>query len=85
MDKLVSFSIKDEGGTQEQVKFEPFSDTDGLPFPLFLPFIWRLFLCGLLGVSLVLGIFFRFVIMAYLESPSSKVNFVSRQNYLTVV
>ena len=85
MDKLVFFSFKDDGGTQEQVEFEPFSDTDGLPFPLYLPFMWRLFLCGLLGVSLVLGIFFRFVIMAYLKSPSSKVNFDSRQNYLTVV
>ena len=55
------------------VRFVPFLDEEGLPFPLYLPLQWRMVLAIILMIILLFGFKLRFVILTYLRSPVSNI------------
>ena len=59
--------------------FTQFPDEDGLPFPLYLPLHWKLFISSLLLISLVVGLQLRLIIFSFLRSPESNLGPI---NYL---
>ena len=59
--------------------FHTFTDAEGLPFPLYLPFEWKLCLAVSLVICLLVGFRLRWVILSYLNSPESNMGPI---NYL---
>jgi hypothetical protein len=52
-------------------KFHPFDNAIGLPFPIFLPFGWKLFMSVSLLLTLFFGIKLRLIIFKYLAAPAT--------------
>ena len=59
--------------------FTPFTEEDGLPFPLYLPFPMKLAISVSLLFSVLVGLKFRLIIFSYLRSPE---NALGPINYL---
>jgi hypothetical protein len=61
------------------VNFTQLSDTEGLPFPLYLHFVWKLILSISLLVVLIQGTRLRAIIVSCILSPETKIGSI---NYL---
>jgi hypothetical protein len=61
------------------VNFDMLDDSNGLPFPLSLPMIWKLILSSTLLLILLQGTRMRFGIICYINSPESALGAI---NYL---
>ena len=57
---------------EDIITFEPFDQTVGLPFPLYLDPIWKFLLATTLLITLVQGTRLRVIIMSYFKSPETK-------------
>ena len=62
-----------------QINFSPFSDQDGLPFPLYLHPIWKIIFSLTLLFTLIEGTRLRKIIIDFISSPESKLGPI---NYL---
>lgn len=56
----------------ETIHFYPLEDKLSLPFPLYYPYGWSVFISAILFLTLVFGLKLRAIIFAYLLSPESK-------------
>ena len=55
----------------ELIIYNPFSDFDSLPFPLYLPSHWKYVLTILQVIALAVGLRLRLIIFKFLKSPES--------------
>jgi hypothetical protein len=53
------------------ITFHPPDNAIGLPFPIYLPIGWKLFICVSLILTLFFGIKYRLVIFKYLAAPAT--------------
>jgi hypothetical protein len=66
MDKLIFCFVENK-----TLAFTPFTQEYGLPFPLYLPFQWKLAISVSLLFSVLMGLKFRLIIFSYLRSPEN--------------
>lgn len=73
-DKAVTFS--DSNGSL--IVFEAFTEEEGLPFPLYLNFGWRILISLVLLAILIVGLHYRIIILKYIWTKESNkpINFL---------
>ena len=76
---FLEYSQANSATSQEIILFSPLIDSEGLPFPLYLPPILKILLSISLLVALVQGTRLRAIIIAYIISPETKLGPI---NYL---
>jgi hypothetical protein len=57
--------------TSISTTFLPFDNAIGLPFPIYLPIGWKLFISVYLLLTLIFGIKYRLIICKYLAAPAT--------------
>jgi hypothetical protein len=72
----------DQHNISKIIKFTPFSEREGLPFPLYLHIVWRALLVLALLFTLIKGLKLRKVIVDFVISPDSKLGPI---NYMILV
>jgi hypothetical protein len=73
MNMFVSQNMNMFDGENSILHFNPFSEEQSLPFPLYLKYPSILFISLTLLISLLIGLKFRAIIFFYLKAPETKI------------